>query len=283
MRGKWLSAPYFFWMAVFIVVPILLVIYYGFTAETETGITLTLEHFRRVFERTGGAGLRSMPYVFVVARSVSVAAASTALCLLAGYPVAYILSSREYVNRTVLMFLFAVPMWMNDVLRTYGWLTILEDNGALNALLSALGLPRGSYLYTDGAVVLGMVYNFLPFMILPIYTVLKKLDHSIVEAAQDLGGNPLKVFARVVFPLSLPGVVSGVTMVFMPAVTTFFISNVLGGSDYLLIGNLIERQFLQSDNWNFGSAISIVLMVIILISMAVFSLVDKDNEGGVIV
>jgi spermidine/putrescine transport system permease protein len=270
-------------MAVFIVVPILLVIYYGFTAETETGITLTLEHFRRVFERTGGAGLRSMPYVFVVARSVSVAAASTALCLLAGYPVAYILSSREYVNRTVLMFLFAVPMWMNDVLRTYGWLTILEDNGALNALLSALGLPRGSYLYTDGAVVLGMVYNFLPFMILPIYTVLKKLDHSIVEAAQDLGGNPLKVFARVVFPLSLPGVVSGVTMVFMPAVTTFFISNVLGGSDYLLIGNLIERQFLQSDNWNFGSAISIVLMVIILISMAVFSLVDKDNEGGVIV
>ncbi len=169
---------------------------------------------------------------------------------------------------------------MNFLLRTYAWLTILERNGIINALLAAVGLPVTDLLYTDVAVVLGMVYNFLPFMILPIYTVLKKMDTSIIEAAQDLGADSKTVFLRVVFPLSLPGVISGITMVFMPGVTTFIISNLLGGSQFVLIGNLIEQQFLRLGDWRFGSAISVILMTIILLSMGLISLADKDDVGG---
>jgi spermidine/putrescine transport system permease protein len=171
-------------------------------------------------------------------------------------------------------------MWMNVLLRTYAWLTILETNGILNAILNFLGLPSQQILYTDSAVVLGMVYNFIPFMILPIYTILKKMDYSVVEAAQDLGANSFNVFFKVIFPLSIPGVISGVTMVFMPAVTTFVISNLLGGGQYVLVGNLIEQQFIRARDWHFGSAIAIIVIAIILLLMAVFSRVDKKPEEG---
>jgi spermidine/putrescine transport system permease protein len=176
-------------------------------------------------------------------------------------------------------------MWMNFLLRTYGWISILEKNGAINNFLRFIGLgawAEKTILYTDSAVLLGMVYNFLPFMILPIYTVLTKMDYSLIEAAQDLGANQANVFRRVIFPLSAPGVASGVTMVFMPAVTTFIVSNLLGGAQYMLIGNLIERQILVANNWNLASALSIILMAIILLTMTVLQFVDKDGDqtGG---
>jgi spermidine/putrescine transport system permease protein len=179
--------------------------------------------------------------------------------------------------------LTVVPMWMNFLLRTYSWMTLLEKNGPLNSILSALSLPTINILYTETAVVLGMVYNFLPFMILPIYSVVSRLDKSLIEAAQDLGCNDVKVFKRVTLPLSLPGVISGITMVFMPAVTTFVISRLLGGAQFMLIGNLIERQFLSSGDWGFGSALSIILMLLILLSMGVMSKYDREyGEGGLL-
>lgn len=283
MKNKWLSGPYLFWMVIFIVIPMFLILYYGQTKTVDGSVVFSLDNFKRLFEQSQNAnalGIRKYPYIYITLKSVAIAAIATVICFALGYPVAYILASRDYSKKTMLLFLFAVPMWMNFVLRMYGWLTLLEDNGVINSILDFLGFSKVNLLYTDGAVLLGMVYSFLPFMILPIYTVLKKMDYSLIEAAQDLGANPLAVFARIVFPLSIPGIVSGVTMVFMPAVTTFFISNLMGGSDYILIGNLIERQFLHNFDWNFGSALSLVLMVIILLSIGIFSLVDKENEGG---
>ena len=177
------------------------------------------------------------------------------------------------------MMLFVIPMWMNFLLRTYAWLTLLERNGALNQLLLAVGMPPLNILYTDYAVILGMVYNFLPFMILPIYSVLSKIDQGVIEAAGDLGANNFVVFWRVILPLSLPGVISGITMVFMPALTTFVISRLLGGGQYTLVGNLIEQQFLVVGDWGFGSAISMVMIVLILISMAIMSFFENPEEG----
>lgn len=219
-------------------------------------------------------------YLLALWRSIWLAFVCTVICFALGYPIAYIMASREYASKGFLLFLFLVPMWMNFLLRTYSWLSILERNGFINSLLRLLSLPEARILYTDKAVVLGMVYNFLPFMILPIHTVMKKMDSSIIEAAQDLGANGRTVFLRVVFPLSIPGVVSGVTMVFMPSVTTFIISKLLGGAQFMLIGNMIERQFTESRNWNLGSAVSVMLMVLILTSIAIFTVVDKDGEGG---
>lgn len=271
MKNKWLAGPYFFWMAVFIIVPMFLVIYYAFSADAGGETVFTFDNFRRAFEPM---------YVGVFLNSIKIALISTLFCLILGYPVAYILSQREYSRKTTLFFLFAVPMWMNFLLRTYGWLSLLETNGVINTILAFIGLPKFNILYTDTAVILGMVYNFLPFMILPIHTSLTKIDYSLVESAQDLGANPFGVFRKVVLPLSIPGVISGITMVFMPAVTTFVIPSILGGGQYILIGNLIERQFLSSYDWGFGSALSLILMVVILISMMVVSAVDKDSEGG---
>jgi spermidine/putrescine transport system permease protein len=191
-----------------------------------------------------------------------------------------ILASKEYSRHKTLSILFIIPMWMNFLLRTYAWLTLLEKNGIINSILSFFSLPKINILYTNTAVVLGMVYNFLPFMILPIYTVLMKIDRRLIEAAQDLGGNSFTVFRRITVPMSIPGVMSGITMVFMPAVTTFVISKLLGGGQYALIGNLIERQFLQVYDWNFGSAISIIMMIFILISIAIMSRFDEDKGGG---
>lgn len=193
---------------------------------------------------------------------------------------AMILASIEEKKRNILVLLFIVPMWMNFLLRTYAWMTLLGKQGLINRLLEFLNLPTLNLLYNNGAVVLGMVYNFLPFMVLPIYTVLSKIDKSIIEAAEDLGSDRVTVFKKIIFPLSIPGVVSGITMVFMPAVSTFVISRLLGGNRYMLIGNLIEQQFLTVYDWHFGSAISIIMMIMILIAMAFMERFDKDKEGG---
>ena len=194
---------------------------------------------------------------------------------------AMILSKMDMKYRTFAVMLFVVPMWMNFLLRTYAWMTILGKNGILNSIITAFGFEPMSFLYTEGAVLLGMVYNFLPFMVLPIYTVLSKMDNSLIEAAEDLGASKMKVLWKVIVPLSIPGVISGVSMVFMPAVSTFVISNLLGGGQFFLIGNLIEQQFLTVNDWHFGSAISMILMVIILITMAIMNRYsDSSEEGG---
>ncbi|MBQ2897522.1 MAG: ABC transporter permease [Clostridia bacterium] len=263
--------PYYVWMITFIVIPLLLVLWYALFKSENDSIVFTTEYIKRFFEPI---------YIQVFLRSIVLAVISTAICLVIGYPLAYILAGKTFKHKNMLMFLVIVPMWMNFLLRTYAWLTILEKNGILNQILRFLNLPTQNILYTNYAVILGMVYNYLPFMVLPLYTVLSKMDINLINAAEDLGANKLTVFKKVVFPLSLPGVVSGITMTFMPAVTTFVISKLLGGGQTTLIGDLIENQFKVANDWNFGSALSLILMVIILLSMRVMTKYEQENEGG---
>lgn len=270
-KKNWIAYPYVIWSAIFIIVPLLLLLGYSVFTRTENGLEFTLAHLQRVFEPI---------YLMVLWRSLVLAFLSTLVCFIFGYPMAMILASKEFSNKSIFVVLFIIPMWMNFLARTYSWMSILEKNGVINTFLDAIGLPALNILYTDAAVILGMVYNFLPFMVLPIYTVLSKTDRSIIEAAEDLGATPLITFLRVTFPLSLPGVFSGITMVFMPAVTTFVISKLLGGGQYTLIGNLIEQQFITTNDWSFGSALSMFLMVLILLSMGVMSRYEKENQGG---
>jgi len=281
---KLFAYPYVVWMAIFIAAPLLLVLYYSLTATNDQGtIYFTLDNFRRFFSPfTPGIQqpMHERIFVSVALRSIRLALQSTLICFILGYPVAYIMTRKEYSEKSVILFMLLAPMWMNFLLRTYAWLTILERNGLINNLLRRLGLPMFDILYTDAAVLLGMVYNFLPFMILPIYTVLKKMDSKLIEAAQDLGAGGFSVFIRVVFPLSLPGVVSGITMVFMPGAATFIISNLLGGRQYFLLGNLVEMQFLNTGDWHFGSAIAIIMMVLMVISMVILSFFDKGENQG---
>ena len=221
-------------------------------------------------------------YFKVFIRSLWLALVSTFLCILVGYPTAYIISKVKASKQGILILLFILPMWMNFLLRTYAWMAILGKNGIINTLLNSLGFGHINILYTDAAVLLGMVYNFLPFMVLPIYTILSKMDKDLINAARDLGANGFQVFTKVIFPLSLPGVASGITMVFMPAVSTFVISKLLGGGKIMLVGNLIEQQFMTVGDWNFGSAVSIFMMILILISMALMNKFgdESNNEGG---
>lgn len=263
--------PFIVWSGLFILIPVLIVVFFGFTVVDGDSYRFSLENFNK---------LMGSQYVKVFGRSIWLAFISTVWCLLLGYPVAYIISRMKPSKGGILIMLFIVPMWMNFLLRTYAWLPILGKNGFLNTFLGHIGLGPYNILYTDGAVILGMVYNFLPFMVLPIYTVLSKLDSSLTNAAQDLGANRFEVFSKITLPLSIPGVVSGVTMVFMPAVSTFVISRLLGGGQYMLLGNLIEQQFTTMGDWNFGSSISLLMMVIILLSMAVMSKFDKDSKEG---
>ena len=272
MRNKraLFAVPYVGWMALFVLAPIVMVVIYAFSAASGG---FTLDNFARMGT-----------YAVVFARSFKLALIATAVCLLVGYPVAYMISREGPRFQRIAMMLVMLPMWMNFLLRTYAWMTLLEDNGLINAALAALGLPRAHMINTAGAVVLGMVYNYIPYMILPLYSVLTKIDPSVIEAAQDLGANDKKVFLKVVVPMSMPGVISGITMVFVPAVSTFIISKMLGGGGNLLIGDLIDMQFLGSAyNPNLGSAISLVLMVIILICMGIMNQFDEDGssqEGG---
>ncbi len=271
MKKGWTTYPYLLWVIIFIIIPLLLVVYYSITVKTPTGVVFSTENFEKFLQPI---------YLKVLVRSVALALISTFICLLAGYPVAMILAGRDLKRKNTLLLLFIIPMWMNFLLRTYSWMTLLERKGVINNFLTLVGLPQLNILYTDAAVILGMVYNFLPFMVLPIFSVLTKIDINVIEAAEDLGANKFTVFKRVTFPLSLPGVVSGITMVFMPAVTTFVISKLLGGSQYTLIGNLIEDQFMRVYDWNFGSSVSLVMMLLILASMALMSRYDKDKTGG---
>ena len=267
------ASPYIVWSTLFIVIPLIIIVFFSFTQETASGYSFTLENFKRVL---------NSQYVSVFRRSLVLAFQSTVLCLILGYPVAYLISKMKSNRRNILIMLFIVPMWMNFLLRTYAWLPILGKNGVINNFLSAIGLNTINILYTDAAVLLGMVYNFLPFMILPIYAVLIKMDNSLIDAAADLGANKRQIFTRVIFPLSMPGVITGITMVFMPAVSTFVISRLLGGGQYMLLGNLIETQFTTMGDWNFGSALAIFMMIIILISMAIMNKFEgtESMEGG---
>ena len=267
MRNKWIAAPYVGWMAVFVVAPLIVVLVYALTREAPDGSWyLTAENF------AGMAG-----YAAVFARSFLLAGIATVVCILLGYPMAYFLSRERGRLRSMATMLIMLPMWMNFLLRTYSWVFLLERNGFFNTLLSSIGLPKLDIINTSGAVVLGMVYNFLPFMVLPIFSVIVKIDQRVIEAAQDLGAGSFQVFRRVIFPLSLPGVLSGVTMVFIPSVSTFVISRLLGGGKSLLLGDLIEMQFLGAAyNPHLGSAISLVMMVIVLVCMGIM---NRFGEG----
>ena len=267
------ASPYIVWSTLFIVIPLIIIVFFSFTQETASGYSFTLENFKRVL---------NSQYISVFKRSLILAFESTVLCLILGYPVAYFISKMKSNKRNILIMLFIVPMWMNFLLRTYAWLPILGKNGVINNFLSSIGLNTINILYTDAAVLLGMVYNFLPFMTLPIYTVLIKMDNSLIDAAADLGANKRQIFTKVIFPLSMPGVITGITMVFMPAVSTFVISRLLGGGQYMLLGNLIETQFTTMGDWNFGSALAIFMMIIILISMAIMNKFEgtESMEGG---
>ena len=277
---KLFAYPYIVWMTVFIVAPLVLVVYYSMTVTTGDGVVFSLYNFRRFFTERP---LDDLIFVGVMMQSLRLALWSTVICFVLGYPVAYIMTRKEYSHRSVLLFLLMAPMWMNFLLRTYAWLTILERNGLINTLLMRLlgsETPVIDILYTDTAVLLGMVYNFLPFMILPIYTSLKKMDPRLIEAAHDLGAGGVNTFLRVVFPLSVPGVVSGITMVFMPGAATFIISNMLGGRQYFLLGNLVESSFIQQGDWHFGSAVAVIMMVLMVASMVILSFFDKGENQG---
>ena len=268
MKAKRAAVPYGIWMVIFIIVPMLLVLYFAFT--TQEG-AFTLQNIATVGR-----------YSNVFVRSIWLGAVATAVSLLIGYPVAYIIARTRARWQSVLILLVILPMWMNFLLRTYAWMTLLEDSGLINNLLEALGLGRVHMINTQGAVVVGMVYNYVPYMIFPLYSVLAKMDPSVIEAAQDLGASQARVFWRVVLPMSMPGVISGITMVFVPAVSTFIISKMLGGGANLMIGDLIDMQFLGSSyNPNLGSSISLVLMVLILICMGIMNQFDDgESKGG---
>jgi len=269
-QTKRLSYPYMVWISIVIVIPILLIFLYSIIGDTGEPVAfrLTLQNYRAFF---------SPIYLNVLWHSFVVAAISTIACLILGYPVAWIVSKLAAHKQSNALMFFILPMWINMLLRTYAWITILSRQGILNKLLARLGMGPFQMMYTDFAVILGMVYNFLPFMILPIYTSVLKVDPSLVDAAKDLGANESRVFLKVILPLTMLGVVTGITMVFLPAMSTFVIPQLLGGGQYIMIGNLIERQFLLTGNWHFGSAISMVLMVFILISVAVMKKFESNG------
>ena len=269
MKNKRLLAgPYLFWSVSFVVIPLLVIVYYAFTTD-EGGFT-----FANLAQITTPENLKALGI------SVLLSLISTLVCLVLAYPLAMILSQKQVSQTSFIVLIFILPMWMNFLLRTMAWQTLLEKNGVINSILSLFHLPALEIINTPYAIVLGMVYNFLPFMVLPIYNVLIKIDSNVLNAARDLGANPVQTFVKVTFPLSIPGVISGITMVFVPALTTFVISDLLGGGKILLIGNVIEQSFKQNSNWHVGSGLSLVLMVFILISMVVTTKYDKDGQGG---
>lgn len=264
---KWLSSPYLIWMIGFIIVPLIMVVYYGLTTKESS---VTLDNLALI---TDPVNLKAL----ILALELSVV--STVICLVLAYPLALILNNTNMKSNSFTVLIIILPMWMNFLLRTIAWQNILEKSGVLNSILSFLHLPAINIINTPAAIILGMVYNFLPFMVLPIYNVLIKIDKDVVNAARDLGANGIQTFFKIILPLSIPGVISGITMVFVPSLTTFVISTILGGSKIVLIGNVIEQQF-RLGNWHTGSGLSLVLMVFILISMAVLSKYDKDKEGA---
>lgn len=271
LSKKLVDKPYILWSVLFIIAPLIMVVYYAFT------------------DSTGAFSLQSIKaipdYTSTILLSILYGIAATAICLVIGYPFAYFLSKLKFRTQSIMVLLVMLPMWMNFLIRTYSWMTILGDTGIINTALNALGLGSLKLINTGGAVILGMVYNFLPYMILPIYSVLSKMDRSLIEAAQDLGSNKFQIIKKVIMPLSLPGVLSGITMVFVPCVSTFYITQKLGGGQIVLIGDIIETQFQSANNYHLGASLSLVLMVLILICLGVMNYLgaDSETEGGVVI
>jgi len=256
-----ITYPYILWIAVLIIAPMLLIVFYAFTVggSDVTKVNFSLQNFVRF--------VTDKVFIQVLLRSLYVALITTVLCVLLGYPIAYCIAKLPTRKNTLMILLITMPTWINMLVRTYAWMGILQDGGIINTVLGFFGLEPIKMLHTDFAVVLGMVYNFIPFMILQIHTSLAKMDRSLLEAANDLGAAPVQTFLRVTLPLSLPGVISGITLVFLPAVSSFFIPKLLGGGQYVLVGNIIETQFLTAGDWNFGSAISLIMALVIMLSM----------------
>lgn len=268
LRTRLISYPYVVWAALFIIAPLFFVIYYSFTNPAGD---FTFENVAMISK-----------YLPTFLRSIWFGIVATVICLLIAFPMAYIISQKtDKVQRTMVM-LVMLPMWMSFLIRTYSWMALLQDTGIINSFLMKIGIDPIHMINTSGAVILGMVYNFLPYMIMPIYSVMAKLDFSMIEAAQDLGCNRISVLKRCILPMSIPGIVSGITMVFVPSVSTFYISQKLGGGAFDLIGDVIERQFQQSYNYNLGASLSLVLMVLILVCMAVMNKFSDDDGGMVI-
>ena len=265
------AAPHMVWAVLFIIAPLIFVVYYAFT---DSEGSFTFENIGELFQAS---------YLEVFLRSLCFAFLATVLCLLIAYPIAYFMSKASPKTQKILIMLVMLPQWLNFLIRTYSWMALLEDTGIINSIVGVFGLEPLHMINTSGAVILGMVYNYLPYMIIPLHSVISKIDVRLLEAASDLGCSPFRVIYRVVFPLSISGVVSGVTMVFVPSISTFYISQKLGGGNFDLIGDTIERQFQTAYNYNLGAAMSFVLMLIILASMAIMSRYSGEDDGGVIV
>ena len=266
-KQQFLAGPYLIWIIGFILLPLIMILYYGFTNGDGS---FTLSYITAIADETNRKAM---------GLSLKLGIICTIVCLVLSYPLAMILNNRKIKNQGLVVFIFMLPMWMNFLLRTLAWQNLLEKNGVINSILHFFGLPSWNIINTPTAIILGMVYNFLPFMVLPIYNVLIKIDRDVINAARDLGANSVQTFLKVTLPLTTPGIVSGITMVFIPALTTFVISDLLGGSKILLIGNVIEQEFKQTNNWNAGSALSTVLMIFIILSMVLMNKYDKDGEG----
>ena len=273
-RFSQLAWPYMIWVILMILLPMLLILFYSLTTSGNDIInfTFTLDHFKKFFT--------DPDFLLVLWRSLTIAVKTTIICVILGYPVAYFIARSSDRVRNILVLAITLPMWINMLVRTYAWIGILSDGGIAQTILGFFGLKDMELLYTEGSVLLGMVYNFIPFMILQINTSLCKMDKSLLEASADLGANRVQTFLRVTLPLSLSGVVSGITLVFLPAVSSFFIPKLLGGGQFFLIGNVIENQFITVGEWNFGSAISMIMAVIMMVCMYAIRKIDERNSGG---
>lgn len=266
MNKKQLTYPYIIWMLGFTIIPLIIILWFAFTSRDGS---FTLENIARI---------ANIEYLKPLYLAISLSIISTIICLILAYPLALILSRMKIKSNSFLIFLFVLPMWMNFLLRTLAWQTILEKNGILNFLLISVGLEPLKIINTPIAIVIGIVYNFLPFMVLPLYNSLTKIDDDLIDASYDLGASKIQTFIRIVFPLTKPGIVSAITMVFVPALTTFAISDILGGAKVYLIGNVIEQEFKQGDNWHIGSGLSFILMIFVVISMYFLKKFDTDYE-----
>ncbi len=273
-RFSQLAIPYIVWAALMLVLPMGLIALYSFMEQGNSIISFsfTLDHYVKFFT--------DKDFLLILWRSLLIAVKTTIICLLLGYPAAYFISRCSERAQNILILCVTIPMWINMLVRTYAWIGLLSEGGIVQRILSLIGLGNTELLYTEGAVLLGMVYNFLPFMILQVQTSLSKMDHSLLEASADLGASPAKTFWRVTFPLSIPGVINGITLVFLPAVSSFFIPKLLGGGQYFLIGNMIENQFITVGEWNFGSAISMIMAIIMMLLMMAVRKVEIHNRGG---
>ena len=273
-RFQQLAWPYIVWAVMMLVLPMALIALYSVMNQGNSIISFsfTLEHYAKFFT--------DPDFLLILWRSILIAVKTTVLCLLLGYPIAYYIARSTEKVQNILILCITLPMWINMLVRTYAWIGLLSNGGIFQKILGFFGLGNVELLYTEGAVLLGMVYNFLPFMILQIQTSLSKMDYSLIEASADLGASPAQTFRRITLPLSMPGVINGITLVFLPAVSSFFIPKLLGGGQYFLIGNMIENQFITVGEWNFGSAVSMIMAIIMMLLMMAVRKVEQHNQGG---